>query len=94
MYQRKKTIGTKSGDFAQRGNGGKAQVLSADALTRMGFQLTRTKGGHVGIRPPSQTLLKEWAASRGMQPGTSPAHILTEMVKAARIEEIKVRKDE
>ena len=56
----------------------------------MGFQLTKTPDGHVGVRPPSQELLQKWAESRGQALRTNPAQILTQMVKSARIEEIKV----
>lgn len=77
---------------ATNGQGGKAQALSSEALKGMGFQLTKTPDGHVGVRPPSQVLLEAWAQSRGDTSGKNPAQILTEMVKAARIEEVKVNK--
>ncbi len=70
---------------------GKAQELSVDALKKLGFSLKKTSDGHVGIRPPSQEKLKEWAASRpGLENGDD-AHILTEMVKSARTREVKVK---
>ncbi|NDJ00139.1 hypothetical protein GWA97_13705 [Flavobacterium sp. LaA7.5] len=76
---------------AANGNN-KVQALNAGLLRSWGFQLTETPDGHVGIRPPSQKLLEYWAASRGKDPGTDPAQLLTQMVKAARIEEIKIPK--
>ncbi len=77
---------------ATMGSGGKSQVLSVKALRSMGFQLTKTGDGHVGIRPPSQKLLQEWAKTRDDVNSTNPAAILTAMVKAARVTEIKVPK--
>ncbi len=66
----------------------KAQGLSSNLLEGMGFQLTKV-GDHVGIRPPSQTLLEKWAQTKGLPPGSDPAQILTEMVKSARVIELK-----
>jgi len=77
---------------ATNGKGGKVQALSVDALKEMGFQLTEELDGHVGIRPPSQNLLQEWAKTReGLDSGNS-AHILTHMVKSARMGQMRLPK--
>lgn len=74
-----------------QGKGGKTQGLSSNLLKSMGFQLDK-KGKHVSVRPPSQTLLEKWAATKGLAPGTDPAQILTQMVMSARVEELNLPK--
>jgi len=74
---------------ATMGQGGKSQMLNVSALRKMGFVLTFTPDGHVGIRPPSQQQLVDWAKTRpGLDQGNN-AHILTEMLKSARVQEVK-----
>ncbi|MBF6652488.1 hypothetical protein C3B47_06220 [Flavobacterium columnare] len=75
---------------ATMGQGGKAQQLSVNKLKLMGFVLTNTPDGHVGVRPPSQEKLKEWASTRPELANGGDTHILTDMVKSARVGEIKV----
>lgn len=45
----------------------------------------------VYIRPPSQKKLEEWAATRPEVANGGTPHLLTEMVKSARVGEEKVK---
>ena len=91
-------VGAKSGlstfttpQAATQGKGGKVQVLSVKILKKLGFQLTNI-GGHVGIRPKSQAALKIWASSRAdLEKGKSP-HLLTKILKKARVTQQTVEK--
>ena len=77
---------------ATQGKGGKVQVLSVEILKKLGFQLTDV-GGHVGIRPKSQEALKIWAKSRDdIEKGRSP-HLLTKILKKARVTQVIVPKN-
>jgi RHS repeat-associated protein len=84
-------VGRKSGwstfttaQAATQGQGGKVQVLSVKILKRLGFQLEEVEG-HVGIRPKSQAALKIWAKSReDLEKGKTP-HLLTKILKKARV---------
>jgi hypothetical protein len=42
----------------------------------------------VSIRPPSEEALKQWASTRPLLFGAGLPHILTKMVKSARVKEI------
>lgn len=77
-------------ELATQGKEGKVQKLSTKKLIALGFELNLDLP-HVGIRPPSQKKLKEWAASRPGLSSGGTAHILTDMVKSARVGEEKVK---
>lgn len=90
--------GSKSGlstfvlpELATQGKEGKVQKLSVKKLVSLGFELN-FDGSHVGIRPPSQEKLEEWASTRPEVAKGGTPHILTEMVKSARVGEQRVQK--
>ena len=69
---------------ATQGKGGKVQALSVKKLKILGFVLT-TEGEHVGIRPKSQAALKIWAKSREDIANGKQPHLLTKILKKARV---------
>jgi len=76
---------------ATQGQGGKYQVLSVKRLIKFGFSFNVTADGHVGIVPKSQKALKAWAATKEpLKANKRAAHILTRILKMARIKEGKV----
>ncbi|MEJ0101529.1 MAG: hypothetical protein WDO19_02745 [Bacteroidota bacterium] len=72
---------------ATQGQEGKAQKIDLNVLRKMGFVITEVDG-HVGIRPPTQEELKQWAKTRG-----ETIHYRTVMVMAARTGEVRVKND-
>ncbi len=74
------------------GQGGKAQALSVGLLKLYGFEVNIAPDGHVGIRPPSQEVLKNWAKSRPQLESGAPAHDLTKILKATKVNEVQLPK--
>lgn len=79
---------------ATMGKGGKAQMISVKKLKSLGFELN-VVGTHVGIKPKSEKALKDWAASRpDVMDNKRQAHLLTKILKKARVKEIQITPSE